>query len=171
MTTKKLYAKADITDWRDEAFQAEFVPKDKEDILDAIETGMNTAQVARATVVSREIKEAPDDIIRENKVLLQVGAMQDISQIVVRQKTDVDTKSGKTWHIPAFVGSNEGDNGQSYVPNDSYQARERAERYLKRQGIGHIKNRLAVIYQTGGDVKETAKQLKIEIDKLVRELV
>ena len=87
---KKLYVKADISEWRDEAFQEEFVPKDKDEILEAVEKGMHTAQVARATVVSRELKEAPEDIIRDNKVLLLVGAMQDVSQMVLREKTDVE---------------------------------------------------------------------------------
>ena len=167
---KKLYVKADITEWRDEAFQEEFVPKDKEEILDAIETGMHTAKVARATVVSRELKEAPEDIIRENKVLIQVGAMLDISQIVHGQKIEIQNTSGKTWSVPAFVGDQDDDNGQSYYPSDSNRAKEIAERYLQNQVVGHIRNRLATIFQGGGDVKETAVWLKTKIDSLADEL-
>lgn len=171
MTNKKLYLKADITDWRDEAYQDEFIPKDRDDILGAIEIGMHTAKVARATVVSRELKEASEDIIRENKILLQVGAMQDISQIVLREKTEVETKSGEILSVPAFIGSAEDDNGQSYVPSDSNRGRERAEKYLKNQVVGHIRNRLGTIYQNGGDVAEVAEKLKARIDELVAGLL
>lgn len=171
MTNKKLYVRADITEWRDEAFQDEFIPKDKEEILEAIEAGMHTAQVARATVVSRELKEAPEDIIRENRLLLQVGAMQDISQIVLREKSEVETNSGKTWYIPSFIGSVEDDNGHSYVPTDSTKGKERAEKYLQSVVVGHIRNRLATIFTNGGDVKDSAMWLKTKIDSLVDELV
>jgi hypothetical protein len=170
MATKRLYAKADITEWRDEAFQDELVPKDKEEILRAIEDGMHTAKVARATIVSRELKEAPEDIIRENKVLMQVGAMQDISQIVARQKSEIQTKSGETWQVPAFVGDQDDGDGQSYYPSDSYKAKDIAERYLQNQVVGHIRNRLATIFQGGGDVSEVATWLKVKIDELVDEL-
>ena len=168
---KKLYVKADITEWRDEAYQEEYIPKDKEEILDAIEKGMHTAKVARATIVSRELKEAPEDIIRENKILLQVGAMHDISQIVLSEKTEVETNSGETLFIPAFIGGAEEDNGQSYVTTDSYKGRERAVKYLHGVVVGHIRNRLATIFNTGGDVKESALWLKTKIDSLVDELV
>ena len=168
---KKLYVKADITEWRDEAYQEEYIPKDKEEILDAIEKGMSTPKVARATIVSRELKEAPEDIIRENKILLQVGAMHDISPIVLGEKTEVETKSGETLFIPAFIGSAEEDNGQSYVTTDSYKGGERAKKYLHSVVVGHIANRLRTIFKSGSDVKESALWLKTKIDELVDELV
>ena len=171
MTTKRLYVKADITDWRDEAFQLEYIPKDKEEILDGIEKGMHTAQVARAIIVSRELKEAPEDIINENKLLLLAGAMKSISEIVHSVKTEIETVSGKTWNIPGFIGNPEDGEGDSYVPSDSYQGRERAEKYLKTVVVGHIRNRLALIFQTGGDAKESAMWLKLKIDSLVDELI
>ena len=171
MTTKKLYVKADITDWRDEALQAEYVPKDREEILDGIEKGMHTPQVARAAIVSRELKEAPEDIINENKLLLLAGAMKSISDIVHSTKTEVETKSGKVLKIPAFIGSPEDGEGDSYVLSDSYQGRQRAEKYLRGTVVGHIRNRLALIFQTGGDAKESALWLKVKIDELVNELI
>ena len=171
MTTKRLYVKADITDWRDEALQAEYVPKDREEILDGIEKGMHTAQVARAAVVSRELKEAQEDIIRENKMLIQVGAMLDVSQLVISKKVEIETNSGKTWNVPAFVGDQDDGDGHSYYPSDSYKAGEIAVKYLQNQVVGHIRNRLGTIFQTGGDVSEKALWLKVKIDELVDELV
>ena len=46
-------------------------------------------------------------------------------------KTEVETKSGETLLIPAFIGSGEEDNGQSYVTTDSYKGGERAKKYLR----------------------------------------
>jgi len=171
MTVQKLYIKEDITDWREEVMREEFLPKDKDDILSGIENGLHTAQVARAAIVSRAMNEAPEDIIRPNKVLLQVGGQQDISQIVARQKVDIETKSGKTWKVPAFIGDQDDDEGQSYYPSDSNKAKEIAEQYLQTQVVGHIRNRLATIYQNGGDVVENATWLKMKIDSLVDDLM
>ena len=168
MTNKKLYLKADITDWRDETYQEEFMPESRDDIMDAIEKGQHTAKIARAAIVAREVGHAPDDIIRENKLLVMSGAMNDISRMVRNTKTEIETVSGKTWRVPAFLGHPKGENGeQSYVSTDTNKSKVWAENYLETVVVGYIRNRLATIYQNGGDVAEVADKLKASIDGLI----
>lgn len=172
MTNKKLYLKADITDWRDEAYQEEFMPESKDDIMDAIEKGQHTAKIARATLVAREVGHAPDDIIRENKLLVMSGAMNDISRMVQSTKSEIETVSGKTWKVPAFLGNPKGENGeQSYVSTDTNKSKVWAEKYLETAIVSHIRNRFATIYQNGGDVAEAADKLKARIDGLIAGLL
>jgi hypothetical protein len=172
MTNKKLYLKADISDWRDEAYQDEFLPESKDEIMDAVETGKHTAEIARATIVSREVGHAPDDIIRENKLLVMSGAMNDISRMVRNTKTEIETVSGKTWKVPAFLGHPTGEDvEQSYVSTDTNKGKVWAEKYLETAVVSHIRNRLATIYQNGGDVTEAADKLKSRIDGLIAGLL
>ena len=171
MTNKKLYLKADITDWRDEAYQEEFLPENWEEILGAIERGQHTVKIARATVVAREVGHAPDDIIKENKLLVMSGATQEISSKVRSMKTEIETASGKTWKVPAYIGNPGSDEEQSYVATDSYKGKSWAENYLETAVVGHIRNRLATIYQNGGDVIEVADKLKAKVDDLVARLM
>ncbi len=172
MTNKRLYLKADISDWRDEAYQEEFLPENWDDIMDAIERGQHTAKIARAALVAREVGHAPDDIIRENKLLIQSGAMNDISAKVRNTKTEIETVSGKTWKVPAFLGHPTGEDGeQSYVSSDTPKGKVWAEKYLETAVVGHIRNRLATIYQNGGDVTEVADKLKARIDGLIAGLL
>ena len=171
MTNKRLYIKADISDWRDEAFQVELLPKTDDDILEAIESGKHTAQIARCTIVSREVGEADKEILPENKLLIMAGAMQGISKKVRNQKIDIETANGQIWRIPAFLGHPNGDDDDvSYVSVDSQKAREWATNYLETIVIGHIRNRLATLYQNGGDITESAEKLKMKIDEMVAEL-
>ena len=171
MTNKKLYIRADITDWHEEALNIELLPKNEDEIIEAIESGKHTAQIARCIIVSREVGEADKEILPENKLLIMVGAMQDISKKVRNKKIDVETANGQTWRIPAFLGHPNGnDDDVSYVSVDSQKAREWAANYLETIVIGHIRNRLATLYQNGGDVTESAKKLKMIINEMVAEL-
>ncbi len=167
----KLYVKADITEWRDEAYQDEFLPENWDDIMDAMENGQHTAKVARAVIVAREVGLAPDDIVPENKCLIQSGTVNDISKKMRNIKIEIETVSGKTWKVPAFIGQPSGDDEQSYVSSDTHKGMEWAESYLEKQVVGNIRNRLANIYQNGGDVTKVADKLKSRIDGITTGLL
>ena len=100
----KLIIKTDITDWREEADELGFVPKNQKDMVDALAEGHTTAQVARASIVSRERGYADENILRPNKLLMQTGAMLQVGQ-AARNKRDVgQLPNGKTVNAPAYVG-------------------------------------------------------------------
>lgn len=168
----KLLLKIDITDWNKEAHEDKFFPESEDDIIAALEREVHTAKTARATIVSREIGKAPDDILPENKLLLMAGAMHDISKMVSRRKIKIETSSGKSFEVPSLLGKPAGeDSDTSYIPIDSNKAQEWAENYLDTVVIGHIRNRLATIYLNGGDIEEIAMQLKLKIDEITKELL
>jgi len=146
----KLYIKEDITDWRDEALRNETIFTDRHDIIDALDDGQNTNQIGRAAMVSRALGEAPDDILRPNKFLLNAAATQDVIAIARHEKVIYETDEGKKIRVNAFVGSvkmkdEEGeeietDSGPSFVRSDDRLATERAEAYLLNVVPGHVRN-------------------------------
>lgn len=180
MATQKLYIKEDITDWRDETYKRESIIKNREDIVELGSSGLHTAVIARSAIVSREIGEAPEDILRPNKTLLIAGAQLDVSHVLTSEKAEIETESGKKYSIQAFVGNvrerseKDGDEedeprepGISYIPYDDPDALDRAIKYLQNIVPGHIFNRFKQIYASGGDVEAAAEQLKLRIDEFV----
>jgi hypothetical protein len=178
----KLFIKEDITDWQEEAFRDETIIESEEDIFDLLDKGSHTAKLARATVVSRQMGKAPEDIIRPNKILVQVGAMLDISSMASRKYRDFELKDGRTIRVHEYVGAvrerSDGDDAgdssedeSSYVKAGTAKALDRAERFLLTIVIGHIYNRLATILDYGGDVRLYADELKKKIDEVVDGMV
>jgi hypothetical protein len=183
--TKSLTVYADIGDWDEEAHRKELIPESKEDIVKAVRVGNSTAEIARATVVSRERGHAPLDIIRPIKMLIQVGAQLDIISIMHQQRITGKTEKGKEYNIPEFVGvvaeklvageedlpDDEQSHETSYVTSESAEGLQRAMDYLERVIPGHIRNRLYIIHHDGGDVRNEADKLKEAVDELVNELM
>lgn len=189
---EKLYIREDISDWRDETFQDETIIEQEDDIFAALEQGISTPKIARAALVSRELGKAPADLIRSNKVLLNVGAMADVIAIAHKPKVKVQTKNGE-YDAPAFVGkvatrqleeeqvegepeieeteTEPDDSGPSFVRLGDDLAGRRAQDYLDRIVPGHIWNRLLIIHSAGGDVRQAALEVKGKIDEMVGRIV
>ncbi len=187
----KLYIKEDITDWRDETLASETLVTSEQDILEALERGETTPRLARAAIVSRELNEAPGDIIRPNKSLLMAGAQMDVIQITKKYKEKVRVNSGAEYSVPKYIGNvpvKEDGNGNgevseeqaeearrtardenepSFVTISDDRALEMAVRYLESYVPGYIWNRLLEIHRTGGDVRNEADKLKAKIDEMV----
>ena len=165
-----------IEDWHREALATETPIKDVDTILELLEQGMHSGQVARMAVVWREKGEAPDGLINPNKTLLYVGAQDSVTRLVQRQRHKVDGKNGQTFEASSYVGAvsegqEDGGMEQSYVRHDDKRAIERAQHYLASAVPGHVWGRLLLIYENGGDVKAASRQLKREIDEMVKKLV
>ena len=165
-----------IQDWHDEAIATETPITSTEDIIELIEKGMHTGQVGTMALVWRELGEAPKDIMRPNKVLIYAGAQENVSSLVRARRHEVETKDGKRYRVPDYVGAvgESGEDGimeQYYVRHDDRRARERAETYLFDIVPSHVWKRLLLIYENGGDVKAAGQKLKREITEQVNRLV
>jgi len=182
----KLIISDDYTDWLEEVIKAEMIIEKKDDIYKAIDEGKHTAQIARAVVVSRELKKMPFDIINCNKSLLNLGAQLGIISLAHQKKTQVETVNGHVYDINAYVGKGqvtegiidevvtEGDNpvddGPSYEASGTKLALERAVRYVVKVVPGHIWNHLLHIAKGHGDVRVVAEELKANIDRMVEQI-
>ncbi len=139
---------------------------------------MHSGQVARMAIVWREMGEAPDTIMQPNKMLLYAGAQHSLARLVQRQRHEVEGKNGQKFDMSTYVGAvtegegtEDGGIEQSYVRYDDKRATERAQQYLANTVPGHIWGRLLLIYENGGDVKAATRQLKRDIDDMVKRLV
>lgn len=185
----KLQIIEDITDWLDETKRDESFVANEDEILVALRNGISTAKVARSAVVSRAMKVAPEDIIRPNKVLLNVGAQTDVIAKAHTAKRKTTVKNGAEYNINELVGhvylkpeksddeSEEieepetvPDYGPSFVDVKDGRALEWSIRYLEQTITGHIWNRLLIINENGGDVKNEADKLKQAIDEMVEKI-
>jgi len=168
----KLYVQEDITDWRDGVKEQGIEVINKEDILDLIDEGVSTSAIAQATVVGREEKKTPEDIIRGNKLLLLTGAMQDISGIVKDQWRKVVAPSGRAFNSNRYIGKalNEEDEA-SYVDAQTVTGVSNAINYLENVIPGHIWNRLMNLIDAGEDIVPHAEKLKDRIDHYVKILL
>lgn len=180
----RLYIKEDITDWRDKVLKDETVIKTEADIVEQLAGGTSSPDVSRAVLVSREMGEAPSDIIQQNKVLLTFGAMSEVSRILKKNTIEVEGKNGKTYEAPAFVGrigrpaletddetkEKPEDKGPSYVKSQSVMALNRAESYMTDVVPGHIWNRLLLIKANGGDPKQAVTQLIDSMEQMLERL-
>ena len=181
----KLFIKEDITDWMDETLHDENIIESEEDIIHALDNGVSTAKLARATLVSRAMGKAPKDIVRPNKILLNVGAQMDVISRAHSEKTSVKTSTGE-YPVSSFVGivrekelvHEENDpeiqevpQGPSFVRINSSDALGRSVGYLERIVPGHVWNRLLVVHEAGGDVRNEADKLKQTIDDMVSRII
>lgn len=168
----KLIIKTDITDWQEEALQNEFLPENEEAIYKALDSGISSAKITRAVIVAREKQIAPTDIIRSNKLLLHAGGVLDIIRIAHKRKLEVETKSGKSYDVPAYVGTvaekeeEEKESDNSFVNSDSAEGMQRAIDYMEKIIPGYVWGRLLIIHNFGGDVRNEADKLKQNIDDM-----
>lgn len=183
----ELFIHENITDWMHETLRDESIIESDQDIIHALAKGGSTAKVARAAIVSREMGKAPSDIVRPNKMLLNVGAQMDITQMMHNEKTIVKTSSGEH-PVSSYIGivkekeqpgdedaPEEEEQPKKYEPSfvsiDSAEALERSIGYLERVVPGHIWNRLLVVHEAGGDVRNEADKVKQIIDDMVSRIV
>ncbi len=182
--TEKLIIKTDITDWQEEALKNELLPENEDAIYKALDNGLSSAVITRAVIVSREKQIAPSDIIRPNKLLLHAGGQQDIIRIAHKRKLEVKTENGKSYNVPAYVGTvaekidenaaedetkPEVDN--SFVRSQSIEGLRRAIDYMEKIIPGYVWGRLLIIYENGGDVRNEADKLKETIDEHVNKIL
>ena len=169
----KMVLTIDVEDWHQEALRDESPIAAAGDILERLEKGEHTAEVARKTIIWREKGVGDGAALPPNKLLLLAGAQQRVSRLAARQRHEVEGKDGKMFAARSFVGAVDSDDGneQSYVMYDDKQAVDRANEYLENMVPGHIWRRLLTVYENGGDVKAAARQLKRTIDEQVGKLV
>ena len=180
MSTQKLYIKEDITDWQDETLSNKTIFKTRDDVIKWGASGLHTAILARSAIVSRELGKAPDDLVRPNRSLLIAGASEDIAKMLKSEKVEIQTESGKTYSLSAFVGQvqepwEDGDDDDkqpppsepSYIAYDDPAALVRAEKYMHSIIPGHVFSRLKIIYANGGDISGAVEDLKEGLDEMV----
>jgi hypothetical protein len=168
-------------DWLEEYVQAEKDVSNKEALIERIREGMTTPQVARMALVARERKEADADVLPTCKLMLAAGAMHEVSSLIMRQKREITTKSGKKIKVREFVapvldGDEMSETGaqrmemtaDSIKPEDTKlgmvslldpRAIQRARRYLFERVPGYIYGRLAILAANDEDVRAAADEL------------
>lgn len=182
------YLTIDFTKERDKTMHDESIVKSETDILELLDKGISSLDVASAAIVSREIGEAPEDIIRPNKALLLTGAQNDISQIIRKVMVEVEGKNGNVYETSAFVGklgrmpfinSDDSDDddqeerelvGPSYVRVKSDLGLARAERRLANTIPGHIFECFKKLKVNDISVRQAADKLIDEIELMVGRL-
>lgn len=184
-------------DWHEKAVnEKKFLPKDEDELLDGIENGMDTADVAICGLVSRELEVAPPTIFRPVKILTLTGAMSELTGMLrQKRKTEVITSGGNTYEIPAFIGhpgrppgeKDEGDDmnvneadtvgivdyeddAPSYVTRTSEIGHARAVQYLEKSVPTQIWNSLVTVDINHGSVTDAARELKKKIDEMVKRI-
>lgn len=164
----------DIRDWRDKTIQEETLVSSEDDVYRMLEEGMSTSDIAVSTLVSRELGVAPQGIIRPNKVLIRLGAMEDASKIWADKKREIRAANGRRVKAKLYVGKNNPESDEpSYVNSekDPDAALKRSTEYLLNVVPGHVRNALVQVYAGGGDVQEVADMLIDKIQYMTDKLV
>ena len=183
-------------DWLDEYMQAEPDVSTEQKLIDALK-GATSAQVARWAIVARERGEAPEDLIKPNKLLLLGGTQADIASKYAAQKRRVQLENGKKIDIRAYVGPvakeedseastdsdadpaadfeaaadfEDQDDNLFLVGALSAQGLERALYYLHHIVPGYVYGRLEIIAANRGDVQAAAQELIGQIERMVERL-
>jgi hypothetical protein len=166
-----LVVRIDVNDWAGDNETAEV--KGRDDIVKHLHKGVNSAVLARSTIIARILEECPIDVIAEDKLLLQMGGVMEIHKIARAEKEEVTTKKGKTFSVRTLVGDAHDETGASYVSvsENKEAAMNRATEYVKRVIPGHIRSRLQIIQATGGNVESVANMLKGTIDEIAHDLI
>lgn len=172
----ELFVNIDITDWKDETLKNESVIRNEDELLEQIESGVSTGNVAKSLVTSNEMGWTEKEIIKGNKPLFYAGAQAAVSGLVARQRHKVTAPSGAEYSVRSYVGKlatkdDEAPEGKSYVHTNTDEGLERATNYLQSAVTGHIWNRLVVIFDAGGDVESASEELKAKIDEMASRLI
>ena len=167
-----LEIKIPIDDWKEEALENETPITDEDTILSMLDQGLHSGQVARMTLAWRAMGECPDDILKPNKVLLYAGAQEQVSLIARAKMHPVETEKGLVFNAHDYIGAvaNGEEEEESYIHYTNKKALKRASNYLEKRVPGHIWPRLLLMYENGGDIKAAVRELKIEIDDMVKRL-
>ena len=179
-------------DWLAEYVDDEPDVSSRERLVEACK-GAHTAKVARWALVARERGDAPGDLLKPNKLLLQCAAQADIAGVMGAQRERIELENGRSVRVRSFVGpvpveegEGEEDKGQFesavgdlsasraesrfYVDALSEEGHQRALRYLERQVPGYVYNRLKEVAANRGDVRGAAGQLVERIWAMVEGL-
>jgi len=179
-----LYIHEDVTDWQDEAMREEVQIASEEDIIEEIERGRTTAQLARISIVSVLLGNAPPELLPPIKIMTQVGGQAAIISKIRSRRSKIETKSG-SYQVSDYVGNvrikteptdDEVDVGEpeyepSYVRLDDPLAQERAIAYILDRIPSHVWTRLLIVHKTGGDVRQVADELIGKIREMVDKLI
>ena len=166
-------------DWRQEFVEVEpDVTGEEAAIREQMDNGLSPAQMGRMLLVGRELDIAPDDILPDNKPLLNLAASTSWAQRLQKRKKRVDLDNGKEVEVRQYVGPMTNDDqeaepdeaGTRWVESQSEAATHRAMGYLTDIVPGHIKGRLNIIAANRGDVRAAADLLIAEIERIVGQL-
>ena len=113
MSDKKLEINIDVTDWMEETLRDENIVTSKEDVVELAKSGQHTSKIARATIVSRELGNAPENIVRPSKSLLLAATALDVAGIIRSQRAIAQTPNGER-SVNMFTGRG---NIDECVPN------------------------------------------------------
>ena len=160
----------DISDWADEANHEEVAFGGIDDLIQQhVQEGWTPTKAGRMAVAARAMGRADDNILPENKLLLNSGAAVAVSSEFA-SRTKKAVINGKERTIREFVGSVNDEADHAYVKAQSVEAVRRARAYLLKAVPGHVEGRLSIIAANGGNVREEADALKAKIDALVAEI-
>jgi len=164
----------DISEWVDEANREEVAFEGIDDLLDQhVKQHWSPMKSGRLAIAARELGRAKDDILPENKLLVNSGAAVAVSSAFSQQSQSV-TINGHDWDVRRYIGAvgEEGvvDYEATFVESDTQEAVERALMYLDRVVPGYVAGRLAIIAQNGGDVAKAADLLKSHVDEIAEKL-
>ena len=188
MTKRKPVITIPIDDWDEQYIQDEPDVTTDDAIIARLLEGITTAQVARHTIVARERGDAPENILKPNKLLLFTGAQKQVSEKYQRRTRVVEVPSGKSYEVREYSApvreKQEDDEAGTLTDeatisiiaplvsiDDKDQSVSNAERYLLNVAMGHIWPRLVEIAYHGGDVEEIVKIIKQRLDDMCNKLV
>lgn len=140
---------------------------------------------ARVLVAAKDMGLIEEGVWYEHQEVLATGATYDLRMVMALAKAEKQLTNGSLIKYPKYVGvvrenrpkGNEIESSLPYPDNVSYVLAEselgiiRAKRYLETYVSGHIRNRLAILAANDEDVEKAAKNLKVKIDKIVKEFI
>lgn len=162
----------DITDWNEEHKEKEPNVSSHKEIIERSKEGLGPSELARMTIVARELDLAPENIIASNKVNLMVGGAAQISKIKTGKK-EAKLKNGNTVNMREYTCPVEGGEDDVLVESETKAGYDNAVNYLLNVVPGYIVGRLRIIanYSGNGDVEHYAELLIEKIRSAVKELV
>lgn len=174
-------------DWLEEYMRDEPDVSTEEKLIEALKCA-TSAKVARWAIVARERGDAPQNLLKPNKLLLYAGGQADIASKYAAQKRRVQLENGREINVRAYVGPVPKEEEEQadfettveagVVQDDnlflvealSVQGCERALYYLRKVVPGHVWGRLEIVAINRGDVQGVAQELIGEIEKMVERL-
>lgn len=163
--------KIDVTDWNEDYQSKELDVSSENEIIKRAKEGVKPSEMGRHIVVAREKGLAPDNIIKPNKSILNIGAAYLVSQLQTKFLKKKNLKNGKNITVRALTCPTEGVQNQAVVDSDTEDGCQNAINYLLNVIPGHIQGRLVIIAANGGDVEDYAEKLIMEIRNIVSELI
>lgn len=194
MATKRLYVKEDITDWRDEMLRAEVDVTTIDKAIQEQMAGRHIAQIGKFGIVAHAAKMVGEDeqYLPGNKLLLMVGAANEIRRLMASRKRTVELENGQSVTVretvaPVYEFSPDDDAQEfdaladepeaepfkqdvAWCDVQSQKAMDRATDYLLQRVPGYAIGRLNIIAVNGGDVRKAADALISKIDEAVEKL-